>query len=442
MGQLIHYMAKNNKLPGYVGWPLVGDKSIEFYRDPIKFYHKYAELYKSRIFVSRILNKPTVFIGTHQGVRQVLIDCADNMNMGYKFFMGDIYGDNILFANGEEAAGLREALSYLFTAEGLHSYQHVIDRIINNEFKQLDENDPVDVYSFFKDIATQICLSLFLGLDTNQSKDLTQQITDLTTAQWHGILSVPLNVHVTKYSSTSYSKALDAKVKLINIIKEQRSQAEIGFPVRLKEVPSLNNDVFINNHLLLFSSALIPKAIASLLMSFFVVTGQPNNFDLQAGMFFDKNIEDRVLMEVQRLYPPFMGGRRLVRKECVIDGYTIPEGYSIVFLTFAAHRDSGVYEEPNTFKPERWLDNEVRTQNKLFTFGAGPRSCIGYHLVMNIIKTIIQRLMTQYTWKSLTEESEINHKWLPVVRPKMPVLIDFNTKVEIRHLGDKYATTL
>lgn len=435
-------MANNNKLPGYVGWPIVGDKSIEFYRDPVKFYHKYMEQYKSRIFVSRILNKPTVFVGTNEGVREVLTDCADKLNMGYKFFMGEVYGDNILFSNGEEAAGLREALSYLFTAESLHSYQPVIERIINNEFKQLDENRPVDVYSFFKDLSTQICLSLFLGLDVNQSKDLTQHITALTTAQWHGIISVPLNVHVTKYSSTTFSKALDAKVKLISIIKEQRTQAQIGVPVRLKEIPSLNNDSFINNHLLLFSSALVPKAIASLLMSFFVVTGQPNNIDLQAEMFFDKSIEERVLMEVQRLFPPFMGGRRLVRKECIIEGYKIPEGYSIVFLTFAAHRDPDVYVEPDIFKPERWLDNEVRTQNRLFTFGAGPRSCIGYNLVMNIVKSIIQRLMTQYTWKSLTDESEINRKWLPVVRPKTSVLIDFNTKVEIRHLGDKYATTL
>lgn len=65
-------MANNNKLPGYVGWPIVGDKSIEFYRDPVKFYHKYMEQYKSRIFVSRILNKPTVFVGTNEGVREVL----------------------------------------------------------------------------------------------------------------------------------------------------------------------------------------------------------------------------------------------------------------------------------------------------------------------------------------------------------------------------------
>ena len=63
-------------------------------------------------------------------------------------------------------------------------------------------------------------------------------------------------------------------------------------------------------------------------------------------------------------------------------------------------------------------------------------------VIFILFQSIIQRLMTQYTWKSLTEESEINHKWMPVVRPKSSVLVDFNTKVEIRHLGDKYATTL
>ena len=59
-------------IPGRVGWPLLGDKSLEFAKDPIKFFEKYTKEANSLIFASRFLNKPTVFVGSNAGVAQVL----------------------------------------------------------------------------------------------------------------------------------------------------------------------------------------------------------------------------------------------------------------------------------------------------------------------------------------------------------------------------------
>ena len=43
---------------------------------------------------------------------------------------------------------------------------------------------PICVYTFFKRLAVEMCLSLFLGLDFNQSD--ASIITELTTSHWHG----------------------------------------------------------------------------------------------------------------------------------------------------------------------------------------------------------------------------------------------------------------
>ena len=45
---------------------------------------------------------------------------------------------------------------------------------------------PICVYTFFKRLAIEICLCLFLGLDFSQSD--ASIITDLTTTHWHGNL--------------------------------------------------------------------------------------------------------------------------------------------------------------------------------------------------------------------------------------------------------------
>ena len=59
-------------LPGFAGMPLVGDKSMEFYKDAVTFVDKRIKQHESRIFLTRVLNKHTVVVASNSGVRQIL----------------------------------------------------------------------------------------------------------------------------------------------------------------------------------------------------------------------------------------------------------------------------------------------------------------------------------------------------------------------------------
>jgi len=61
--------------------------------------------------------------------------------------------------------------------------------------------------------------------------------------------------------------------KLLEIIQKRRSEKCHEFPQRVESLPDLQ-EVLINNHLLLFTSALVPKALASIFTSFVVEMGQ------------------------------------------------------------------------------------------------------------------------------------------------------------------------
>ena len=61
-----------SKLPGNAGVSVLGDKSLEFYRDPVSFCQQRVEKHRSRVFQSRMLNRPTVFICSVQGMRELL----------------------------------------------------------------------------------------------------------------------------------------------------------------------------------------------------------------------------------------------------------------------------------------------------------------------------------------------------------------------------------
>ena len=59
-------------LPGQIGWPVSGDKTIEFARNPVEFVQSRIKTCDSRMFQARALNKPHVFIASSQGVKEVL----------------------------------------------------------------------------------------------------------------------------------------------------------------------------------------------------------------------------------------------------------------------------------------------------------------------------------------------------------------------------------
>ena len=66
-------MTSSTTVPGSAGLPLISDKSYDFYKDPIKFQLRNLESTKSRVFLSRFLNKPTIFIGSNQVLRDTLL---------------------------------------------------------------------------------------------------------------------------------------------------------------------------------------------------------------------------------------------------------------------------------------------------------------------------------------------------------------------------------
>ena len=58
-------------IPGSVGWSVTGDRSIEFAKQPIDFIERRIKQHDSKIFITRALNVPTVFVCSNEGVRKI-----------------------------------------------------------------------------------------------------------------------------------------------------------------------------------------------------------------------------------------------------------------------------------------------------------------------------------------------------------------------------------
>ncbi|KAI3612230.1 p450 monooxygenase [Moniliophthora roreri] len=65
----------------------------------------------------------------------------------------------------------------------------------------------------------------------------------------------------------------------------------------------------------------------------------------------------------------------------VIAGHSLPPGTIVSTANSFVHMNPDVFPEPESFCPERWLEDKDRTLDRyLVSFGKGPRSCLGINL--------------------------------------------------------------
>lgn len=104
-----------------------------------------------------------------------------------------------------------------------------------------------------------------------------------------------------------------------------------------------------------------------------------------------------VVNEILRLYPPAYIVARTSIEPCQIGGYDFPVGTTFLMSQWVTHRDPRYFEDPEVFRPERWLDGlaDRLPAGAYFPFGDGPRRCIGQGFAMLeaslVIATLAQR---------------------------------------------------
>ncbi|OWY96812.1 hypothetical protein PHMEG_00032827 [Phytophthora megakarya] len=116
---------------------------------------------------------------------------------------------------------------------------------------------------------------------------------------------------------------------------------------------------------------------------------------------------EATIMEVFRLAPSVPVLPYHCTHDTVLRGNTfIPAGTDVFLHLYAAGRLSSVWgSDVESFTPERFLDAEtgklLKDSPAMYSFGGGPRSCIGNNLAMLEMKTTIATVISRFT---LTQE--------------------------------------
>lgn len=104
----------------------------------------------------------------------------------------------------------------------------------------------------------------------------------------------------------------------------------------------------------------------------------------------------RLYPAVPLLLPHFSSG------DCKVAGYDMPRDTMLLTNAWAMHRDPSLWEEPETFKPERF-EKEGEAQ-KLMPFGKGRRACPGAELGKRLVTLALGCLIQCFEWERVGEE--------------------------------------
>ena len=116
-----------------------------------------------------------------------------------------------------------------------------------------------------------------------------------------------------------------------------------------------------------------------------------------------------VIKEALRLHPPVPVYARVLDKDIVVNGNTIPKGTDIGIYTIALHMNPDYWDDPGAFNPDRFADEKFLKRNPYcyLPFSVGPRNCIGQKFAMLEAKIVLYHIAYNFDLHSTQEESEV-----------------------------------
>ena len=266
---------------------------------------------------------------------------------------------------------------------------------------------PVDLYSTLKTLSWRILLSLFLDLRDDDS--VFAEVEELQEDLLRGQFSLmPVSINVGFWHSPR-KKGIDAKKKLQKLIFQrlQKRPGSCPFNTGVQDGGSFEDSQLedITNHLIMFSSSLAVKGMASLLTAFLLNVFLFRRLDTALVEELsnlgkeDKTVLLRsILLETERLSPPIVGIMRRATCETILPtadslpDIRIPKGWDVWLYFVGAGRDPNVFgKSSDSFIPERHLESEDIQEG--FAFSSGSKTCLGKEMMRSICLTIANTMV-------------------------------------------------
>lgn len=332
----------------------------------------------------------TYLVSSPEGAREVLVNQHNETSKRTLQYnnLSLVTGDGLLTADTQAWRPRRRMLQPAFHKEMIALSEHHIaaglDKL-DNQWTELTSDGPaiVDIDHAMMSLALEITCGALFGIDVNDDVD---EITAATLTALHGVvararnpISVPLIIPTPanlrmKRAIKRLDKAVDA-ILASRELNQLPDQAPIRDMLDVLLDPDLETPLIkeqIRDEITTFIVAGHETVASALTWAWHLLVTNPS--ELQK-LRHDPSRAQLVFDESLRLYPPAWVITRRTLSDITVDEKLIPANSLVIVSPWLVHRNPKVWENPNSFIPDRFQSGAP--QLGYIPFGAGARLCIG-----------------------------------------------------------------
>ncbi len=134
------------------------------------------------------------------------------------------------------------------------------------------------------------------------------------------------------------------------------------------------------------------------------------------------------VQETLRVHPIVTETLRKLKTPLTLGEYRLPAGMALAPATVLAHYNPSTFEEPEQFRPERFMQRSY-SPFQYMPFGGGHRRCIGAAFASFEISIVLGTILKRFQFELIDEA--------PVVPKRRNITIGPSTAVPIRCIGQR-----
>ncbi|MEZ3118156.1 cytochrome P450 [Halobaculum sp. MBLA0147] len=420
-------MSQPPRAPGY--WPVVGH-TIPFLRSPLSTLDRWGTT-DDPIVSASVAGRRVVIITDPRVARQVLVDAPNDYRKAalLRDRLGTLQGGSLVLLEGDAWRERREMLTSAFTTDRVAAVDDITAAHTDRVLTDWPSDGTVDLQATARDLTLAVLARALFGLDlTGGDTPIHAAAADILARLRLDSPSTYLPEWVPTPTNRRFQRAVATlHDRLDAIVDQQRADsADSGDDGGLlgtlvaAGVPTKT----IRDELIAFLFAGFDSTATALSCTLGLLAANP---DQQASLVQallqtvdDESVADAslsacgrldaVLRESLRLYPPQYVLFREPVTDVSLGGYRVSTGTPTVVAPWVYHHDAEFWDDPETFRPERWLDArddaESGAERRLTDsdrpavayapYGAGPRSCLGRRMANRVLRTAVALICSRY----------------------------------------------
>lgn len=394
---------------------------------PLEFMDACAQRYGD-CFTTRLGHKgqPMVFVSNPQALQQILTGDANQFEAPGEAnkILQPLLGDQgVILVSGDRHRRQRQLLMPPFHGDRMRAYGQLISAIAEQVTARWTIGKPFPIRETTQEISLRVILKAVFGLKEGERY---QQLQQLLNAMLE-VMSTPLSSSLLFFpilqkdfgSWSPWRRFLNRQQQIDQLlyaeIAERREQPDSSRTDIMTLLMSARDeagepmtDVELRDELLTLLLVGHETTATAIVWALYWIHSSPSvrekllqeldslGDDPDPSTIFRLPYLNAVCCETLRIYPvALLTFPRVVKSPQTLMGYQLDPGTVLGGCIYLTHRREDLYPEPQSFKPERFLERQFSPYEYL-PFGGGSRRCIGMAFAQFEMKLVLAKMLSRY----------------------------------------------